>query len=72
MSEYPPGLKEMYEKFMPVDEKPSNMRKRIHELESEISLFRITLSRIINDLPTNKDWLDPVVEIAAKELVKGG
>jgi len=41
----------------------------ISELKDEVSLFRIALSGIINHLPTNRDWLDPVLEKAARNLV---
>ena len=29
------------------------------------------LRRIINDLPTNRDWLDPELEKAAMDILKG-
>ena len=44
------------------------MRQRRVVCESAIPMYR-TLKRIIEDLPTNRDWLDPDIERAAKDIL---
>jgi hypothetical protein len=41
------------------------------EKDEQIAALESILRRIINDLPTNRDWLDPELEKAARDILKG-
>ena len=44
------------------DTEVSELKQRINELE-------FILRNIINDLPSKRDWLDPMLEMAAREIL---
>lgn len=44
--------------------------KHLADLAAENEWLRNLLRQIITDLPSNRDWLDPQVERAAREAVK--
>jgi hypothetical protein len=43
----------------------------LREAESRIKAMEAVLGGIINDLPTKRDWLDPDLERAARNLLGG-
>jgi len=47
-----------------------NLYNTIEYQEAKIECLKHCLSRIIQDLPRNKDWLDPSIEDMAKDLIK--
>lgn len=40
--------------------------------DAELERLRTILRQIVNDLPTNRDWLDPDVERVARAALKQG
>ena len=44
--------------------------KHMEDLAAENEWLRNLLRQIITDLPSNRDWLDPQVERAAREAIK--
>jgi hypothetical protein len=40
----------------------------VQELTTEVEILRFVLGQIISDLPDSRDWLDPMLETAAREL----
>lgn len=44
--------------------------KQMADLAAENEWLRNLLRQIITDLPSNRDWLDPQVERAAREAIK--
>lgn len=44
--------------------------KHMEDLVAENEWLRNLLRQIITDLPSNRDWLDPQVERAAREAIK--
>lgn len=43
---------------------------RLREVVDRFETALYLLERIINDLPTNRDWLDPDIESISKKLIK--
>jgi hypothetical protein len=43
---------------------------KIQKLEDENAALKSVLKNILNDLPVNRDWLDPNLERIAKEFLK--
>ena len=46
------------------------MQARIEELETENNMLKHTLSDVLGDLPSNRDWLDPNLERLMRQLIK--
>lgn len=44
--------------------------EEMSQLREENKYIKFVLKRIIDDLPVNRDWLDPDLERAAKEIIK--
>lgn len=39
-------------------------------LQDELKIAKYLLNQIINSLPQKRDWLDPVIEKASRNLIK--
>jgi hypothetical protein len=48
----------------------SEVDARIAELERERDIARRLIANVLNDLPSNKDWLDPMLEKAMRLAAK--
>jgi aromatic ring hydroxylase len=46
------------------------LQETIKELKEENTLLRLIFGSIINDLPSRRDWLDPDLEKAAKDVLR--
>ena len=46
------------------------LTRKITELRAENEEYHLLISHLLNDLPTNRDWLDPAIENSLKELVR--
>jgi hypothetical protein len=47
----------------------AGLRTEIAELNQKVRVLKHVLGQIVNDLPSNRDWLDPHLERYAKELL---
>jgi len=46
------------------------LTNNLQRKDETIERLLYVLKRIINDLPTNRDWLDPDLEKEAREIIK--
>jgi hypothetical protein len=46
------------------------MASSFDELRTDAPVMMYIIQRVYNDLPTNKDWLDPNLEVEMKRLVE--
>lgn len=44
--------------------------RKMKEYQIENDWVKYLLKMIIDSLPQNRDWLDPVIEVAAKDILK--
>lgn len=44
----------------------------IDRLKNENNFMRYLITQILNDLPVNRDWLDPDIEIGLKQMCNIG
>jgi hypothetical protein len=63
----------LLEKLLGIDKDRKNkyLLKEINKLLNENKNMKIAITMLLNDLPSNKDWLDPVLEKQLKEYRLG-